>query len=308
MLLRSVGILAVAATLVIAVLLAVSPAVRAGGESRRYAKNLERLERMTATQRIATWERYQEFLSLPQAEQDRIRRLHAGLDALSPVTRDRYMQIMAAYRKWRDALPLYEQQQLEDAAARGSGDLYTEFRRVQKEQELADQKRDYWLLPANPVLRAALPKILTKLTPDQIEQLDQTSPLDRVEKLIEYAQQFDLNLPLPPRMPQPRWRGNLPAVDPEKLLEFRRSLSRQQLEELSDLGARKNVQLQRLLQWYYDAHPTELPESRREMGPRNDRQPKSNTPGSGRTRPGGDRMNESNQPGEIGIRKSDNAP
>ncbi len=269
-------------------------------DSASFANNRDKLERMSRQQRLHAWQRRADFLALPAEEQQRIRRLHTDLQALPPAKRERYKSIMDGYRKWRDALPLYQRQALDDAAADGSSTLYNAFRDAKAAEELDDRERRYWLVPDRPALRGLMPNLLAKLTPEQMEQLDQTSPLDRGERLLEFAQQLGFELPAPIMNPRLRGRGPLPPVAPEKLFEFRKQLSKQQIEVLNDPAMNRFIRQLRMLEWYYEKHPEELPESFRRgeppMGPRNpgDRPPmrKDAVPADGRSGPPIDRKNQ----------------
>lgn len=240
-----------------------------GTESPQFLSNRARLERMTPEQRHKLWDKYQEFLSLPPAEQDRIRRLNSDLQKQPPDKRERYRALMDQYKKWKDSLPLVQRQQLEDAATQGSNALYGMIRDVEKQKEFDDSRRPYWYLPDNPGVRKAVPKILGKLSAEEIEQLDQTSPLDRPAKLFSYAQQFDMDAPKLPGGARQTLPGRLPPPDPDKFREFIRKLSREQLEDLSDLGMVKTMRERGLRDLYYKAHPDELRERLRrgEGGP-----------------------------------------
>jgi hypothetical protein len=285
------------------------PAPVRAADARAFAANRERLERMTRSQRVEVWRRYHEFLALPKSEQDRMRKLSADIQSLPSEKRERYRSMIEQYRKWREGLPLYQRQQLEDAAQQGSVALYNKFREVQKYQEFDDQQRPYWLLPVGPALRGNLPNVLAKLTPEQIEQLDQTSPLDRGEKLMEYAQQQGLLPAGPGPMRSPRFRGPLPPVDQQRIFEFRKNLSKQQLDELNDPSLAPNMRHRRVLEWYYERHPELLPDGFRRgdvpgaRGP-GDRPPRKDGPGmDGRTqRPPAERKDEPRPPGGIGIK------
>lgn len=233
-----------------------------GAESPEFLANRAKLERMAPQQRRKLWEKYQEFLALPPADQDRLRRLHADLQKQPPDKRQRYRGVMDRYKKWKDSLPLYQRQNLEDAATEGASALYTAIRDVEKDKELEDRQRRYWYLPENPVIRKAVPKILAKLPTEEIDQLDQTSPLDRTQELLSRAQQLGMEAPALGGPGRPLLRGPLPPPDPEKFREFIKKLPRDQLEEVSDLGLRKALRDRRTWELYYLTHPDELRERR----------------------------------------------
>ena len=240
-----------------------------GTESQQFINNRARIERMTPEQRRKLWDKYQEFLALPPAEQDRIRRLQADLQKQPSDKRERYRTLMDRYKKWKDSLPLVQRQQLEDAATQGSGDLYAMIREVEKQKEFDDSRRPYWYLPEGAAVRKNVPKILGRLSVEEIEQLDQTSPIDRPARLFSYAQQFGMDAPNLPGGARLQFPGRYPPPDPDKFREFIKKLSREQLEELSDLGVVKTMSQRRALDLYYKAHPDELRERLRrgEGGP-----------------------------------------
>jgi hypothetical protein len=224
---------------------------------------------MSPDQRRKLWGKYQEFLALPPAEQDRLRRLHADLQKQPPDKRQRYRELMDRYKKWKDSLPLHQRQSLEDAATQGASALYSTIREVEKDKELEDRLRRYWYLPDSPAVRATVRRILAKLSPEEIDQLDQMSPLDRTQALFSRAQDLGIETPTMGPPGRPWLRGPLPQPDQEKLREFIKKLPREQLESLSDLGLRKALREFRQVQLYYEAHPDELRErrSRGEAGP-----------------------------------------
>jgi hypothetical protein len=231
-----------------------------GTESAEFLANRAKLERMNPEQRRKLWGKYQEFLKLPPAEQDRLRRLQADLKNQTPDKRQRYVGLMDRYKKWKDARPLYQRQMLEDAATQGPGALYSTIRDVEQRQELEDAQRLYWYLPDNPAMRAMVRKTLAKLSPEEIEQLDQTSPLDRTQALFSRAHELGIEAPAMSGPGRPWLRGPLPPPDPDKFQEFMKKLPRNQLEELSDLGGRKPFRERRAVELYYLTHPEELRE------------------------------------------------
>ncbi len=226
-----------------------------GTESPAYTADRNRLERMKPDQRRQLWEKYQEFLTLPLAEQDRIRRLHADLEKQSPDKQARYRGLMDRYKKWKDTLPLYERQALDEAATQGPGVLYTAFRETEKRQEVENRKRAYWLLPEVPGVRKALPEILSKLTPEEVEELDQTSPLERTEKVFSFAQQQGLQVPAIPGSGRAWLRGPVPPPDDEEFRKFLQTLPRDQLEDLGDLGFMKAMRVRRQWELFYRKYP-----------------------------------------------------
>jgi hypothetical protein len=230
-----------------------------GRESQLYKANLARLDRMNQDQRQVIWRKYQEFLALPKLEQERVRKLDAELQRLSPEKRDRYRAIMGRYMKWKNSLPLYQQQMLEHAAKEGSTELYTKFREVQARKESEDRIREYWFVPdAAPGIRKAIPKVLAKLTPEEIEELDQAPPLDRTEKLLIAGLRVGLDVPAA-ALARPWLRGPFPPPDPERFQQWLQTLPREQLEKLGDLvPLRRNARAQQLFQLYYQQHPDEL--------------------------------------------------
>jgi hypothetical protein len=240
-----------------------------GAESAEFVANRAKLERMNPEQRRKLWVKYQEFLALPKAEQDRLRRLQADLKKQPSDKRERYRALMDRYKKWKDSLPLHQRQRLEDAAIVGPSSLYASIREVEQDKELEDRQRPYWFLPDNPVVRKAVPKILAKLSPEEIDQLDQTSPVDRTQELFSHAQLLGLETPAFGGAGRPLLRGPLPPPDPEKLQAFVKKLPRDQLEQLSDLGGRRAMRERRAWELYYLAHPDELRDrrSRGEGGP-----------------------------------------
>jgi hypothetical protein len=241
-----------------------------GTESKEYQLNRSRLARMNLEQRRQTWQKYQEFLALAPAEQDRIRRLSAELQKQPADKQQRYRAMMDRYIKWRDGLPLYQQHMLEEAATKGSIELYATFREVQGRKEIEDRLRDYWFVPdAAPAVRKAIPKILAKLTLDEIEELDQTPPLERAGKLFAAAQRVEIDIPAPaggpPGLGRQWLRGPLPPPDPDKFREFLQKLPREKLEELGDLGLMKRARERRLFELYYWENPDELRARSRRM-------------------------------------------
>jgi hypothetical protein len=281
-----------------------------GTESQGYLSNRSRLDRMTLNQRRETWQKYQEFLALPQAERDRIRRLNADLQKLPTEKRERYRGMMDRYMKWKHTLPLYQQHMLEAAAAKGSNELYVKFREVQARKENEDRQREYWFVPDGPPgIRKAIPRILARLSPDEIEELDQTPPLDRTEKLLAAAQRVGLDVPVPggPGALARQWlRGPLPPPDPDKFQKWLQTLPREQLEELGDLGPMKNKARERqLFQFYYRQHPEEYRARLRKLdggGPDalrpNDRMPRPKGPEGGLPPEPPDRGDRAKTPGK----------
>jgi Protein of unknown function (DUF3106) len=238
-----------------------------GKESQSYKVNLARLERMSQDQRQSVWQKYQEFLALPISERERVRKLAAELQKLPPEKRDRYRAIMGRYMKWKNSLPLYQQQMLEHAAKEGSTELYSRFREVQARKENEDRLREYWFVPDAPGVRKAIPKVLAKLTPEEIEELDQAPPLDRTEKLINTAQRLDMPAAGPAAFMRPWLRGPVPPPDPEKFKNWLQTLPREQLERLGDLGPlKKNAREKQLFLLYYQQHPDELSRARMRKG------------------------------------------
>ncbi len=285
---------------IVALACALLAAARPGGDSSGYAQNLSRLRSMTPDKRRALWAEYDRFLALPAEEQERLRRLQRGLRALPPDRRERYRAIMERYRKWKDELPLYERQMLEDATAGGTAKLYTVLIDVRARQQDEDRLRPYWLLPDRPGVRVFVSRILGKLSPEEIESLDQLPPLDRLENLLAYAPQLGLEPPAPVRPARPggarggalgpaaqeKWR----KLEQEKLRRFLAELSREQLDELGTL--RRPALQRRLLELYFEKYPEELPERRKNAAP------ETNEGNEGKTRP----------PRARGARASDKAP
>jgi hypothetical protein len=227
------------------------------GKSPGYQANMARLAAMDQDQRRAVCQKYQDFLGLPRAEQDRIRLLSDGVQQLPADKRARYRGIMDRYMKWKSSLPLYQQQMLVHAAHQGSTELYANFRDVQARNEVEDRLRAYWFIPdAPPGIRKAVPRILAKLSPEEIEELDQTPPLDRTEKLLVAGQRAGVELP-PAGSGRPWLRGQLPRPDPARFEQWLQNLPREQLEELADLGFMKKARERQLLQLYYRHHPEE---------------------------------------------------
>lgn len=269
-----------------------------GRETQVYEANRLRLERMTPDQRSQIWAKHQEFLARPAAERDRIRRLNADLEKLPADKRERYRSMMDRYLRWKRTLPLYQQHMLEDAAVKGSAELYAIFRDVQARKENEDRQRDYWFVPdAAPGIRKAIPRILPKLSAEEIEELDQTPPLERSERLIATAQRLGFEPPPPgvSGMARPLLRGPLPPPDKEKLREFLETLPREQLEELGDLGLMKKTRERQLFNLYYRHHPEELPPRLRRFDgnqegdrpiDRNQRKDPAKTPMKGAAPPG----------------------
>jgi len=239
-----------------------------GAESAQFLADRAKLERISPEQRRKLWGKYQEFLALPPTEQDRLRRLHADLQKQPAHKRDAYRRLMDRYKKWKDARPLYQQQMLAEAATKGPGALYSTIRDVEQRQVLEDAQRLYWYLPDSAAVRAGVRRTLAKLSPEEIEQLDQTSPLDRTQVLFSRAQELGIDPPAMAGAGRPWLRGPLPPPDPEKFREFMRKLPRDQLEELSDLSLRRSIRDSRAWQLYYLAHPEERERrSRGEGGP-----------------------------------------
>jgi hypothetical protein len=231
-----------------------------GTESATYRTNQMRLNRMNPTQRQQVWQKYNDFLALPPGEREQVRRLNADLQNLATDKRERYRNMMDRYMKWKRTLPLYQQHMLEEAATKGSNELYAKFREVQTRKENEDRMRDYWFVPeATPAIRKAIPRILSRLPPEDIEELDLTPPLDRADKLIATAQRLGLEFPAPngPGFQRQFLRGPLPPPDKEKFQEFLQTLPRERLEELGDLGVMKKARERRLFELYYREHPDE---------------------------------------------------
>jgi hypothetical protein len=232
-----------------------------GTESPEFLANREKLQRMTKEQRRKLWDKYRDFLALPASEQDRLRRLHADLQKKPPHERERYRALMDRYKKWKDALPLYQRQQLEDAASQGPSALFAKIKEVEKDKEAEDRIRTYWYFE-NQVVRTAMRTVMQKLPPEEIEQLDQTSPLDRPQAMFARARELGIESPPIGGPGRPWVRGPLPPPDPDKFQEFKKNLPREKLEEISDPGMRRQFRELRARQLYYDAHPDELRERR----------------------------------------------
>jgi hypothetical protein len=240
--------------------------------SQAYSANVARLQKMNNDQRRAAWDKYQAFLALPQAEQSRIRKLHWDLERLPVEHRTRLRTAMDRYVKWKATLPLYERQNLDAAAAQGTGPLYAAFREAQQRQKEEDAIRAYWLLPDRPGMRTTIPKLLEKLPPDEIETLDRMSPVERTEELMFLARKHGFGPLVPGQGPGPgvnRNRGPLPPVEPEKMREFLESLqlSRDQLQSMSEAAQSRPVFQRWLLEMYWERHPEERERRIREGGP-----------------------------------------
>jgi hypothetical protein len=232
-------------------------------ESKAFQANRARLQRMNPEQRQTVWRRFQEFLALPPTEQERIRQLSADLLNLPADRQERYRGITERYMRWKDTLPLYQQHMLEDAAQHGANELYAKFREVQDRNKTEGRLRQYWFVPeAAPAVRKAIPRILAKLAPEEIDELDQTPPLERTVKLLAAGQRVGVELPISggaaPGLPRQALRGPLPPPDPDKFREFLQKLPREDLEELGDLGLMKRARERRLFEMYYRANPDEL--------------------------------------------------
>jgi hypothetical protein len=230
-----------------------------GTESPEFLANREKLERTSKEQRRKLWDKYRDFLALPPAEQDRLRRLQTDLQKKPPHERERYRALMDRYKKWKDSLPLYQRQQLEDAASQGPAALYAKIREVEKDKEAEDRQRTYWYFE-NQMVRTAMRKVMAKLPLEEIEQLDQTSPLERPQAMFTRAVELGIEAPRAGGPGRPWVRGPLPPPDQEKFREFMKKLPREKLEELNDLGQRRPIRELRARQLYYDAHPDELRE------------------------------------------------
>ena len=280
-----------------------------GAESAEFLANRTKLERMGPEQRRKLWVKYQDFLALPPAEQARLRRLYADLKKQPPDKRERYRALMDRYKKWKDSLPLYQRQKLEDAAAVDASSLYAAIRDVEKDKELEDRQRPYWFVPDNPVVRKAVPKILAKLSPEEIEQLDQTSPLDRTQELFSHAQLLGLEAPALGGAGRPLLRGPLPPPDPDKLQAFLKKLPREQLEQLSDLGLRRAIRDRRAWELYYLAHPEERERRSRGEGgpapPNMPERPRNQERNESEPKPPPDRKEPARPGGRVGIPSSD---
>ncbi len=253
-----------------ALLVAIGPAF-ADVVSQAYAANVTRLQKMNNDQRRAAWDKYQQFLALPPAEQARLRKLHWDLERMPLEQRTRLRTAMDRYIKWKATLPLYERQNLDAAAAQSTGSLYAAFREAQQRQKDEGAIRAYWLLPDRPGMRTTMPKLLEKLPVDEIEALDRMSPIERTEELMFLARKHGLGPLISGQGPGPgmnRPRGPLPQVEPEKMREFLGSLqlSREQLQSMSEAAQSRPVFQRWLLEMYWDRHPEERDRRIRESG------------------------------------------
>ncbi|HUG89398.1 MAG TPA: hypothetical protein VML55_01105 [Planctomycetaceae bacterium] len=118
-----------------------------GDDSSRLAANRRQIADMSAAERARLEQQYSEFRALPEAERDKLRRLHAELEADSGL-----QQVLDDYSRWLRTLSPWQRQELqrEDDWSRRL-EIVRQFREEQRaaqsRRSSEDRERFEWLWP-----------------------------------------------------------------------------------------------------------------------------------------------------------------
>jgi hypothetical protein len=201
------------------------------GWPRSRSPAIDRWATLPEPERLLLQQRFREYVALNAQEKTRIEQLRRYLEGLPEAEHERLMTVARTYARWKQTLPLYLQERLEQASLRDFSDV---VRQAYGENLRREQARPYWYLP--PFAGRLVADILRSLPLEELNRLDQYPPFLRLGALSTWGRRGPEGF-RGPRAPDPeRLRQiieQLPEADRRRALEAMETLREvfQQWEE-----------------------------------------------------------------------------